>query len=187
MLATVDDMIRRAKLIKERDKIDREIAKLINLPAQIGHAGEYIAAAIFDIHLKESASNKAIDGRFLNGPLQGSRINVKWYTLDQNLRGVSANAHPDFYLVLAGPKASTTSSKGTTRPWGIDSLYLFHTPSLLDALEAQGVKFGVATSVRWTLWDEAVVYPQQRNSVLPLADEQRRLLSLFRNNAIHAK
>jgi len=44
---------------------------------------------------------------------------------------------------------------------------------------ARGVKIGVATSVRRSLWDKAEVYPAQQNRELVLTEEQRDMLALF--------
>ncbi len=38
---------------------------------------------------------------------------------------------------------------------------------------------GTATSVVSAFWEEAEIYPEQRNLSLVLSDEQKRLLKLF--------
>ena len=45
-----------AKLLSNRNSIDKEIGDIIGRPALTGHIGEYIAANVFDIALSESAS-----------------------------------------------------------------------------------------------------------------------------------
>ena len=44
-----------ADLIREKNRVDAKIANMIGRPAQVGHAGEFIAAALFDIQLHQSA------------------------------------------------------------------------------------------------------------------------------------
>ena len=58
-------------------------------------------------------------------------------------------------------------------------VYLFNAKKLIEELKRAGVKIGVATSVRKKLWDEAEIYPEQRNKELILTGKQRELLRLF--------
>jgi hypothetical protein len=168
-----------AALLRQYNEIGSQIAQLIGRPAQLGHVGEYIAAAIFDIRLEQSATNKAIDGHFTTGPLVGYSVNVKWYPKQENLLAVSVGLYPDYYLVLAGPPAPAVSSRGDHRPWRICSVFLFASPALGEELGRRGVKLGVATSVRKAVWDAAMIYPHNRNPSYALSDEQRRQLALF--------
>lgn len=60
---------------------------------------------------------------------------------------ISGAGTPDFYLVLTGPQAVAASSRGTTRPWLIESVYLFPGPDTVLKLRSRGVKVGIASSV----------------------------------------
>ncbi len=175
----VDDITRLARLIGARNAIDNDIAGLIGRPAQIGHLGEYIAARIFDIELEKSATHKGSDGDFRGGPLAGQTVNIKWYGKLEGVLDINPEATPDYYLVLAGPRSAAASSRGTVRPWVIESVYLFDTHKLMPALRDRGVRLGIATSVAKQFWDEAEIYPSQRNQEVTLSDEQRGLLGLF--------
>lgn len=158
----------------------KQIAAIIQRPALIGHVGEFIASRIFGIALEESASRKGIDGCFTDGQLAGQSVNIKWYTKRENILDVTPDALPDFYLVLTGPEsAAAHSSRGKTRPWVIETVYLFDAHKLVHRLRLRGVKIGVATSVGQQLWDEAEVYPTPRNARLILSEEQRKLLAHF--------
>ncbi len=86
---------------------------------------------------------------------------------------------PDFYLVLTGPHEPAVSSRGTTRPWLITSVFLFDGPRLVNELAKAGVKIGIGASVRTYPWDAAELWPNQRNTMFLLTDEQRRMLRLF--------
>lgn len=86
---------------------------------------------------------------------------------------------PDYYLVLAGPEAAATSSRGRARPWLIEAVFLFEAQTLLDALKHRGVKIGIATSVARQYWSEAQICPMSGNSPFALTVEQREALSLF--------
>lgn len=80
---------------------------------------------------------------------------------------------------MTGPLSGPVSSRGTTRPWVIDAVYLFDARELVADLQARGVKMGVATSVRQELWRAAEIYPIQRSRRLVLTEEQRTMLGLF--------
>jgi len=183
MQGNMESLIRLADLLQRRNAVDAEIAALIGRPAIRGHLGEWIAATIFGIELHVSAATKSSDGRFLTGPLAGSTVNVKCYSEYSGLLDMHPESGPEFYLVLTGPKASANSSRGTTQPFVIESVFLFDGVDLLKALHARAVKISVATSVVSRLWREAEIYPETRNSILPLSDEQRRWLSLFRQDS----
>ena len=68
---------------------------------------------------------------------------------------------------------------GWVRPWTIVSVHLFDASELAGDLRKRGVKVGVASSVRQVLWQEAEIYPQQRNCRLLLTPGQREMLALF--------
>ncbi|MDQ6834281.1 MAG: hypothetical protein M3008_12860, partial [Chloroflexota bacterium] len=158
---------------------DEKIANLVGRPAQIGHVGEYIASAIFDIKLEASATAKGIDGYFMTGSLAGRSVNVKWYAKLESLLDLTPAHLPDDYLVLTGPRVPAVSSRGTHRPWVIRSVFLFDAHDLVIELSARGSKLGVASSVPRRYWDAAEIYPAQRNNRLLLSDEQRTMLALF--------
>ena len=173
------DLTRLAELLKEKHLIDEKIANLVGRPAQIGHVGEYIASAIFDIRLEASATAKGIDGHFATGPLAGRSVNVKWYAKLESLLDLTPAYLPDEYLVLTGPRSMAVSSRGVRRPWLIQLAFLFDAHELVNTLAARGSKLGIASSVPRQYWEAAEIYPVQRNDRLPLSDEQRATLSLF--------
>jgi hypothetical protein len=104
---------------------------------------------------------------------------VKWYGKQEGVLDLHARRAPDFYLALTGPAGSAVSSRGTTRPWVIQSVYLFDARHLLEDLRARGIKIRTGSSVRQALWLAAEVYPEPRNATLVLTKEQRDLLALF--------
>lgn len=168
-----------SKLIHQRNTIGSEIAALIGRPAEKGHVGEYVASQIFAIALEDSATKKSIDGHFTVGPLAGRSVNVKWYAKREGILDLTPDSPPDFYLVLAGPISAAMSSRGSDRPWLIESVHLFAAHKLVETLRARGLKLGVATSVRQELWHEAEIYPVQRVSAPLLTAEEREKLALF--------
>jgi predicted RNase H-like nuclease len=167
-----------ASLLHERNEVDARIARLTGRPCQIGHLGEFIASRVFGIELHMSAAHAGSDGVFLEGPLRGKSVNVKWYGKHEGILDLSEHP-PDFYLVLAGPRSAALSSRGGSRPLVIDYVFLLEATPLLEALRARGMKVGVATSVARTLWDAAEVYPRDSCLHLRLSEGQRRLLQLF--------
>lgn len=168
-----------SRLIQTRNEVAAEITAVINRPAQLGHIGDYIAAEIFNITLERSASTKSIDGFFCDGALKDRSVNVKWYAKQEGLLDITLDAPPDYYLVLAGPRAPAGSSRGDVRPWVITSVHLFDATALIAALQQRQIKIGVATSVRNHYWDAAEIYPQHNNTIYKPTALQRDMLSLF--------
>ncbi len=176
---TMDDLNRLAALLKEKHVIDEQIARIVGRPAQIGHTGEYIAAAIFNIRLEPSAVAKGIDGHFTTGQPAGRSVNVKWYTKLEHLLDITPRFLPDDYLVLTGPRSQAMSSRGTHRPWHINYVFLFDAGILIKILTERGTAIGVASRVPRQYWDAAEIYPMQRNPRLPITEIQRAQLALF--------
>lgn len=168
-----------ATLIRERNAVCRRITTIIDRPAQIGHVGEYIASKIFDIQLEQSAVAKGIDGVFRSGPLARKTVNVKFYGLMESLLDIRQDAVPEYYLVVTGPRAKAMTSRGESRPWAIDYVFLFDGPRLVEHLRQRGVRICEATSVTREQWNRAEVYPTAANPELRLTDQQRELLKLF--------
>lgn len=167
-----------AALIRRRNAIDAEIAEVIGRPTLIGHVGEYLAAEIFDITLHESAVHKGSDGYFADGRLAGKSVNIKFYSANAGLLDISQESPPDYYLVLTGARTAAATSRGETRPWGIDAAFLFNHAALVSELSGR-VKIGVATSVRRHYWDAAEVYPSDANPELRLTERQIETLRMF--------
>jgi hypothetical protein len=176
------DLTLLANLIKEKNAVDNRIAAIIGRPAQVGHAGECIASAIFDIKLHQSASHRGSDGEFASGPLAGKTVNIKWYLKRDGLVALKAHDYPDYYFVLTGPKTGAMSSRNSTRPWTIEAVFLFDAQQLLHVLNENNRKIGI-TGVAVKLWDEAEIYPEQKNNLLTLSAEQQEQLALFRFEA----
>ncbi len=166
-----------ARMIKQKNIVDTEVAQIIGRPAERGHAGEYIASRIFNIQLEKSASTKNIDGHFTDGNMAGKTVNIKWYGKQERILNISKEEGPYFYLVMTGPKSVSSSSRGTTRPWLISYVFLFESAKLSQDLK--NVKQGIATSVKKQLWEMAEIYPEPRNSQLILTKEQRLFLESF--------
>jgi len=165
-----------ASLLKSRNTIDSKISALIGRTAQANNIGEYIASIIFRITLDEAGKRRGYDGRFSSGPLAGHTVDVQWHPRHDGLLNIKLDTLPDYYLVLAGPDAS---SAGMASPWVIESIFLFHANELLNALRERGVQIGSGTSVTGPLWERAEIYPVPRNNSLIIAEEERKLLVLF--------
>ncbi len=169
-----------ANLLKQRNSVDLQISKIIDRPAEKGHVGEYIAASIFDIDLNNSATKKGNDGYFKSGGLSEKTVNIKWYSKLEGILDINmTSSPPEYYLVLAGPRSQSLSSRGSTRPWLIHSVFLFNHDILVTSLKEKSIHLGVATSVTRELWDMAEIHPIQRNNVIQLSDLQKKQLNLF--------
>ena len=161
-LRAVDEgsLAQAAALLRERNAIDAELARLIQRPMTSGHLGEWIGAQVFDIELEASAVAAGIDG-FRSGPLQGRTVNVKWYLKREGLLDTTEAAALDYYLVLTGPPSAAASSRGTTRPWRIEAVFLFDARQLRAEQTMRGVKRGIASSVLKQQWAAAEIYPSR--------------------------
>ncbi|WP_431236722.1 DUF6998 domain-containing protein [Mycolicibacterium aichiense] len=168
-----------AVLLRERNAIDARIGAVLDRPASVGNIGEWIAAKVFDIELVSAANNAAFDGHFSSG-LNGRTVNIKAYGRQEGSLDVSQSPTLDYYLVLTGPKLALTSSRGTLRPFCIESVFLFESRNLLAALEVTGAKVGIATSIRTAEWNAAEIYPRATNQAIILTDRQRAQLAMFR-------
>ena len=179
-IMTIKDL---ANLISKKNILDIEISKIIGRPAEKGHVGEYIASQIFDIELSDSATNKGSDGYFRTGNLSNKQVNVKFYGKREGILDVNTTTSPpEYYLVLTGPSSPATSSKGTSRPWIIESVFLFEHEKLIEILHKKGIQIGVATSVSKDNWERAELYPHNTNNSIILTEEQKVSLSLFNKN-----
>ena len=177
---TIKDL---ANLISKKNIIDAEISKIIERPAEKGHVGEYIASQIFDIELSDSATNKGSDGYFRTGNLSHKQVNVKFYGKREGILDVNTTSSPpDYYLVLTGPSSPASSSKGSLRPWVIESVFLFDHEKLIRILQEKRVKIGVAASVSKDNWENAELYPHNTNNSIILTDDQKTSLSFFNPN-----
>ncbi len=169
---------RAAALLRERNAIDVELARLIHRPMTSGHLGEWIAAQVFDIELEASAVAVGIDGRFRCSPLPGSTVNIKWYLKREGVLDTTESTELDYYLILTGPPSPAVSSKDTTRPWCIEAVYLFEARQLRSEQVARGVKSGVASSIIRQQWEAAQIYPSATNPQLTVTPQQAEQVSI---------
>ena len=175
----MNELEKLSELVKNRNSIEKEISQIIQRPAFTGHLGEYIASKIFDVELNDSATQKGHDGIFKSGSLQGKSVNVKLYSKRENLLDVSLDYPPDHYLVLSGPKYFETNSKNTVRPLILASVFLFNSKTFLEQSKQRGIKISKQISAVESQWNDAEIFPVQRNKDLILSDEQKNQLSLF--------
>lgn len=166
-------------LIADRNRISTKITEIIGRPAQLGHIGEFIASELFDVSLEISANNKGFDGRFNHGQLAGKTVDVKTYAKREGIIDLRTSDLPDYYLILSGPVAPASSSRGQDRPWLLSGVHLFNANELVTTLQSRGLRIGVATSVARSYWDKAEIYPKQHCDLISLNDEQRAWLHGF--------
>src|SRR5712691_816001 len=174
----MSDLPQLASFLKSRNTIDSKIATLIGRPVQAQSVGEYIASVIFGIALEEPAPHKTTDGRFTRGPLVGRTVDVQWRTKHDGILHLKTDPLPDYYLVFVGSKEAV-AVHSLSIPWVIESVHLFHSDELLNALRERGVQLGTGTSITGPLWERAEIYPAQNNNRLVLSGEERAMLTLF--------
>lgn len=175
----MSNLSRLADLVRARNTVESNIANLVGSGVNLTKVGEYIAATIFGITLLPSSHNFAFSGIFANAPLMGKTVDVQWYPRREGGLNVQTDPPPDYYLVLAGPKQESSTTRALVNPWLISSVHLFDGHKLLIALRERGVQISSRTSVVNQLWEEAEIFPTPRNHALLLNTEQRQLLQLF--------
>ena len=172
-----------ADSVRTKNAADRHVARLIGRPALPGHFGEFVAAQVFDIELCRNAANPGFDGKFRNGELEGKCVDIKYMTKHDGLLNLKKEGEtgPDYYLVMTGPDEEPGPSHGKTRPWVIESVFLFDAEALVDELKARNPekKIGTAAGVPVDLWKKAMIYPDGVSPLLPVMDAHRDLLALF--------
>lgn len=168
-----------------RNIVCKKISDMMKKPALTGHLGEYIAKNIFEIELHTRANQKGSDGKFKKGTLSNKTVDIKFYPIRENVLDLKPpdklEGEADYYLVFTGPKSTSNSCKGTTRPWIIENVFLFKTTQLKEELRGRNrtLKIGTATSVRECFWKEAEIFPEQTNTRLILSQKQKEELWLF--------
>jgi len=175
----MDDLAQLAELIKTRNWVEAYISTLVGGSTQMAHVGAFIASRVFRIAARDSASRRTIGGHFVQGPLAGRSVNVRWHPRPGGMLDISPDALPDFYLVLAGPESPPASREGAPRPWLIASVHHFDGLALVDELRGRTTRITPANSVPQDLWEAAEVYPAPCTSILLLSDAQRKMLVPF--------
>lgn len=178
---------RLAALLTARNVLDLEMAKIIGSPMEKGNFGEFVAAQIFDIELHRNRANPGCDGVFRSGELAGKCVNIKYYAKHDGNLDLKEEKGPDYYLVLTGPKKAAK-----TRPWVIESVFVFDAPALVRELLKRNPKkkIGTAAGVPVDLWEAAMIYPQPVSGLrpvcdlLPVTDARRDLLEMFASSRI---
>lgn len=175
----MSNLPRLAELLRARNTIESNIANLLGSGTSQNIVGEYIAASIFGITLIPSSHHSEFAGIFSTQPLIGQTVDIQWYARREGFLNVHNLPAPAYYLVLAGPKQESSTTRALVNPWLISSVHLFASDELLVALHERGVQIGSHTSVINQLWERAEIFPVQYNKTLILTSEQRQLLQLF--------
>jgi hypothetical protein len=106
-------------------------------------------------------------------------VNIKWYLKREGVLDITESMAFDYCLVLAGPPSVAGSSRGTTRPWWIQAVFLSGARQLRSGQITRGVKRGVACSVIKQQWAAAEVYPTATNPQLAITSQQAEQLRLI--------
>lgn len=173
------NLSRLAELLRARNTVESNIANLLDTTVNLSTVGQFIAANIFHIRLISSAQHHEFAGIFSHEPLTGKTVDVQWYPRREGSMHIHSDPPPDYYLVLAGPKQESSTTRALVNPWLITSVHLFDGHTLLNVVRERGVQIGSRTSVISQLWEQAEIFPTQRNPLLPLTSEQCQLLQLF--------
>jgi hypothetical protein len=104
---------------------------------------------------------------------------IRWYLKREGMLDTTESAALDYYLVLTGSTSPAGSSRGGSRPWCIQAVFLFDARQLRAEQIARGVKRGIASSVIKQQWAAAEIYPSASNSRLPITPHQVEQLKLF--------
>lgn len=170
---------RLAELLRARNTVESNIANLLGTPVNLNTVGACIAANILGIRLSSTTPSNVFTGTFTVAHLAGKAVDVQWYPRREGSMHVHSDPPPDYYLILAGPKQESSTTRALVNPWIIASVHLFDGHTLLNIVRERRVQIGSRTSVISQLWEQAEIFPIQRNPLLPLTPEQRQLLQLF--------
>jgi len=176
----MSDLPRLAELLRARNTVESNIAKLLECEVTLSNVGEHIAACIFGIRLIPTTSQTGFVGIFTTPTLKGKTVDVRWYPRRGGYLNIHTDPAPDYTLVLAGPEIEQNEARALVNPWVITSVHLFHMQELLSALRSRGIRVSPRVSINTHLWEQTEIFPRQHNPGLILADEQRQLLKLFR-------
>jgi hypothetical protein len=166
---------RLAELLRARNTV----ANLLGESVSLSTVGESLATDIFGLTRLPPTSEREATCVFAHQPLTGKTVVVQWYPRREGFLNLRPESAPDYYLVLAGPKQESSTTRALVNPWIIRSVHLFHTQELLAALRERGVQIGSHTSVISPLWERSEIFPFPHNPALLLTDEQRALIQLF--------
>lgn len=174
--------------VHKKNRADARVARLMAKQALPGNFGEFVAAMVFQIRLCRTANQKAFDGVFRGGTLDGKTVNIKYKTRHDRLLNLKKDgeAGPDYYLVMTGPKKKAKPPRGEARPWVVESVFLFDARALVRELKTLNPrkKIGVAAGVPVELWKKAMIYPNGVSPLLSITDSQRERLALFATDAV---
>ena len=106
-------------------------------------------------------------------------MNIKWYLKREGVLDTTESTALDYYLVLTGPRSPAVSSRGASRPWCIEAVYLFEARQVRSEQMARGVKRGVASIVIGQQWDAAEIFPSATSTQLIVTPVQAEQLRLF--------
>ena len=175
--ASGNNLAELAELIGKRNEIEKRMSKIIDRPAEKGHIFEYIASQLFPIKLNGSAAKGGDDGIFTDGDLNGKKVDIKYYAINEHSIDLNPKVDQDTYLLIfTGPYQPASSSKGKARPLRIDRIYMFNEKELCDQL-GYNVKIGIATSVRSEYWNGNEIYPENKLNIdLKLKVRELKLL-----------
>ena len=175
----MDELKTLGELIKTKNGIESQISQIIGRPGLQGHIGEFIASKIFDLELHEDATKRGSDAVFKSGSIAGKNVNIKWYAKRENSLDINSVDPAEYYMVLTGPKSSMGSSRGSDRPLVINHVFLFESEKLISQLKKRAVKIGITTSITQEQWNDAEIFPNQRNNLLLVTEKQKDLLGYF--------
>ena len=177
-----------ARAVHKKNRADARVARLMAKQALPGHFGEFVAAMVFQIRLCRTANQKAFDGVFRGGALDGKTVNIKYKTKHDRLLNLKneGEVRPDYYLVMTGPKKRAKPPPGEIRSWVIESVFLFDARALVCELKALNPRktIGVAAGVPVDLWKKAMIYPDGVSPLLSVTGDQRDRLALFSAAAV---
>ena len=175
----MDTLNRLATLIAQRNQTETEVSDLVGHPLKPESLGAYVASQVFVIDPLEGAEHLPWTGRFREGSLAGKTVAVQWRLRWDGLLSLSEGTPAEYLLVLAGPEALLPPEKGdASAPWAIESVFLFHLPSLLASLRDLRRRIGPSAHIPRELWESARLLPEGEGAGR-LTEEQKQALALF--------
>ena len=101
----MDKLRRLARVIQERNAIDKEIASIINNEALNGNIAEYIVEQVFGVERPLKRNQKTSDGFIPEGLLKGKTVNTKYSGKSDRWLNIIEGDDLDYYIVIKGLKS----------------------------------------------------------------------------------
>lgn len=170
----MEDLYRLAQLLQQRTIAEHQIALQVGRSPSQGEIVEYILRNLLQITQDSSVQH---DGRFTEGELAGRLVEIKYFTDGlslEALRHALDKPQPDYYLLAVGASLAQKQALMCPNALTIEAIYLLSASELASLLTSVSGK-----RASEALLEPFQIYPEPRNPLICLSEEQRDVLERF--------